>query len=132
MAVLKDMLMGFKFSLRLEKIHAKIFPKKRIKRQHQELPCIEFNLEMLAVIAQVHSLNLVAKVLLKEIRLIDYFKREDQRNFNSRQVNNISRNMPEENGRNHTHSQVRGTLGYHTPDRNADVRISDVIFGGRA
>lgn len=73
---LRDFLTGFKFTLRLEGVKAKVFTNKKIRKQHQDLPALEFNLDMIAVIASLINTNLVAKILLKEIRLIDYFKKE--------------------------------------------------------
>lgn len=42
---------------------------------------MEFNLDMLTVTAGIQGQNLVAKILLKEIRLQDYFKRESLKTF---------------------------------------------------
>lgn len=47
---------------------------------------------MIAVNVNLIKTNIIAKILLKEIRLVDYFKREAPRSF-SRQVNNISRQV---------------------------------------
>lgn len=95
--VLRDMLTGFKFSLRLEGIKAKLFGNKKMVRAHQPLPRVEFCLDLLALSANIQGANLLAKVLLKEIRLVDYFKREPLKVF-SRQTNNASRpNMMRDN-----------------------------------
>lgn len=75
------MLTGFKFSMRLEGVKIKVFTEKKIRKQQQELPHFEFNLDMVTVMAEIRNVNLVAKVLLKEIRLIDFFKREASRTF---------------------------------------------------
>jgi hypothetical protein len=53
MQVIREMLTGFKFSLRLEAIRAKVFTDKKIRKQHQELPNLEFNLDMLTVQAGI-------------------------------------------------------------------------------
>jgi hypothetical protein len=102
------MLTGFRFTLRLEAIRAKVFAEKRIRKQQQDLPALEFNLDIVAVIASLINTNLVAKVLLKEIKLVDYFKREAPRSF-SRQVNNISRGPRSDDGRSSSTNPLRGS-----------------------
>ena len=47
------MLTGFKFALRLEGIKAKIFTKKKIVKANQNLPRLEFDLDMLTVTAGI-------------------------------------------------------------------------------
>ena len=47
------MLTGFKFALRFEGIKAKVFTKKKIIKAHQNLPRLEFNLDMLTVTAGI-------------------------------------------------------------------------------
>lgn len=46
---------------------------------------------MVGVNVAIAGTNLVAKVLLKEIRLLDYFRREQQPRAFSRALNNPSR-----------------------------------------
>ena len=47
------MLTGFKFALRLEGVKVKVFTKKNIIKAHQNLPRLEFNLDMLTVAASI-------------------------------------------------------------------------------
>jgi hypothetical protein len=47
------MIGGLKFSLRMEGIKARVFTNKKIKKQHVELPKLEFNLDILAVHAGI-------------------------------------------------------------------------------
>ena len=47
------MLTGFKFALRLEGVKLKVFTKKKIMKAHQNLPRLEFNLDMLTVAASI-------------------------------------------------------------------------------
>lgn len=44
------MLGGFKFCLKVEGVKAKIFVAKKIKRQHQELPSLEYDMGILTVL----------------------------------------------------------------------------------
>ena len=46
---------------------------------------------MVGVNIVISGTNLVAKILLKEIRLLDYFRREQQPRAFSRAINNPSR-----------------------------------------
>lgn len=70
------MVSGLKFSLRLESIKLQVFTQQlSIKREHKQLPNLEFELAILAVLVSVQNTNVVLKVLLKEIKLLDYFKR---------------------------------------------------------
>jgi hypothetical protein len=78
---MREMLSGFKFSLRVEGIKAKLFGNKKIVKAHQPLPRLEFCLDMLTVTAGIQGQNLLAKVLLKEIRLVDYFKKDPLKVF---------------------------------------------------
>lgn len=140
------MLTGFKFSLRLEGIKAKLFGNKKMVRAHQPLPRVEFCLDLLAVSANIQGANLLAKVLLKELRLVDYFKREPLKVF-SRQTNNASR--PNLRDGSYSRSQVqadgknglggmlqrvmsgggggKNTNAYNTPDKGK--KLTDIIYG---
>ena len=144
--VLRDMLTGFKFSLRLEGVRAKLFGNKKMVKAHQPLPRLEVCVDLLAVSANIQGQNLVAKVLLKEVRLVDYFKREPLKVF-SRQTNNVSRQNPNMvRDSSYSRSQVQldgkgGGLGgmmqrvmsggnthaYNTPDKSK--KLADVIYG---
>ena len=75
--VLKGMLSGTLFSLRLEAVRFSIYtPGMMIKRQQQELPNLHFDLGPLCVAVAIQNERLVAKILIKEIKLLDYFKKE--------------------------------------------------------
>ena len=58
MQVLREMLSGFKFSLRLETIRVQLHTTSfKIRREHKELPFIEFELAILAVLAAIINAN---------------------------------------------------------------------------
>jgi len=72
---MKEFLQGLKFSFRLEGVRLFVFaPSLQAVRQKKVQPSLEFQLNMLAVIASIIQENAVAKVLIKEIKLCDHFK----------------------------------------------------------
>ena len=81
------MLGGFKFTLKLEAIRANVFTGKKIIKQHIELPQLQFEIGVIAVLMNIQNANVNIKVLVKEIKLLDYYKREMMRAF-SRAVHN--------------------------------------------
>jgi hypothetical protein len=85
---------------------------------------LEFNLDIVAVILSLINTNLVAKILLKEIKLTDYFKREAPRSF-SRQVNNVSRGPRSDDGR----SSSTNPLGKGVPVKNSFTGVSGILSG---
>ena len=71
------MLSGTIFSLRLEALRFSVYtPGMQIKRQQSELPNLHFDLGPLCVALAIQDERLIAKVLIKEIKLLDYFKKE--------------------------------------------------------
>jgi hypothetical protein len=45
------------------------------------LPALEFDMGIVAVMLGIQNANVIVKVLLKEIRLVDYYKREEMRAY---------------------------------------------------
>ena len=74
------MLSGTKLTFRLEGVKVAInTPGLKIKREHKELPNFEYDLNLLYVHAVLEGANVVAKVMVKEMKVVDYFKREPEK-----------------------------------------------------
>jgi hypothetical protein len=74
------MISGTKFSLRLEAIKLGVYaPEIVIKREHRELPILEYEFGILAVLASINGAILTAKVLAKEMKMIDVYRREPEK-----------------------------------------------------
>lgn len=91
------MISGTKFCLRLEGVGFAIkTPGMRVIREHKELPNFEMNLNLLYIHALIEDTNVNAKVMIKEIKLIDYFKLESESASNrmiASASNNAMRNI---------------------------------------
>lgn len=80
MQKLKDMLEGFKFSFRLEGVRVSIFtPEFKIVKEHKILPNMEFDLALFGIYLTIVEGNVVVKIMLREMKLVDYFAREAHR-----------------------------------------------------
>lgn len=74
------MLRGFKFSLRLESVKLQLFiPENKIVREHKLLPNFEFDLSILGVFVDILDQNVIVRVLLKEIKVNDFFRKDIRR-----------------------------------------------------
>ena len=77
---------GFKFTFKLQGVKARLFGQDPPKIQGNQVPLLEFNLNLVAVLVSIQKELLTADIFLKEILLIQYLRRESMRSF-SRQVN---------------------------------------------
>ena len=74
------MLSGTRLTFRLEGVKVAISsPGLKIRREHKELANFEFDLNLLYIHAILENANLVAKVMIKEMKVIDHFKREPEK-----------------------------------------------------
>lgn len=75
----RELLTAVKFVLKLEGVRATVsIPDKKIVRQHKEEPNLEMQMGIVAVLLGVMEQNVIVKVLLKEIKVVDYYKREEK------------------------------------------------------
>jgi hypothetical protein len=66
--------MAFKFVLKLEGVRVAVqIPTHKIIREHKELPNLEFFIGLVSVSLGIVEQNVIVKVVLKEIKLIDYY-----------------------------------------------------------
>lgn len=80
MKVLRGMISGFKFNLRLEAVRSAVFaPSFKIWKGQVQMPILEFQLNNLAVLASINEAMLNAKVLIKEMKVVDFYKREPEK-----------------------------------------------------
>jgi len=74
---LKEMLSGVKISFRMESIRILVFtPEVLIMKEQKELANLDIEIGMLGLFLNIVEENIIAKVLLREIKMIDYFKPE--------------------------------------------------------
>lgn len=74
------MLSGTRLSFRLERVRMAInTPGLKIRREHKDMPNFEYDLGMLYVQTVIEGANVIAKVMIKEMKVIDYFKREPEK-----------------------------------------------------
>ena len=74
------MLSGTRLSFRLEGVKVAISaPNLKIRREHKDIPNFEYEMNLLYTHAVIEGANVVAKVMIKEMRVIDYFKREPEK-----------------------------------------------------
>ena len=74
------MLSGTRVSFRLEGIKVAInTPGLKIRREHKDLPNFEYDMGLLYIHAILEGSNLIAKIMIKEMKVIDYYKREPEK-----------------------------------------------------
>lgn len=86
------MLGGFTFAFKIEGISLKVFGSNVIKRKGRDLPSVEVDIGVIAILLAIQNERVGAKILLKEIKVLEYFRRDQVRAY-SRQVNNIADNQ---------------------------------------
>lgn len=85
------MLGGFSFTFKLEGFRVGVFSKQSIKRQGKDVPTLEIDVGVIAVLMGIQQEKVAAKILLKEIKVLEYYRREEMRAF-TKQVNNSAGN----------------------------------------
>lgn len=74
------MLSGTRISFRLQGVKVAInTPGLKIVREHKDLPNFEYDLNMVYVHAIIEGANVVAKLMINEMKVLDYFKREPEK-----------------------------------------------------
>lgn len=84
--VLRAILGGFNLNFKMEGIKIKIFTANVIKKQNVQIPSLEIDIGVIAILMGIQQEKVALKVLLKEIKIVEYYRRELMRAF-SRQVN---------------------------------------------
>lgn len=81
MQTLREYVSGIKFSVRIESVLLSLnTPEISIKKQHLFLPLFEYHIGMIILAGDVKNTTLSVRLLLHEMKVIDYFKREVERN----------------------------------------------------
>jgi hypothetical protein len=75
----------------MEGLRLKVYTVNAIRRQGKEVPSVEVDIGVIAILMGIQQEKVAAKILLKEIKILEYYRREHMREF-SRQVNNQSAN----------------------------------------
>jgi hypothetical protein len=90
--VLRAILGGFNFTLKLEGIKVRLHGANQIKRQNVDIPELEIDIGCIAIMAAIYNERVAVRILLQEIKMVEYFRREQLRAY-SRQVNNNLSNV---------------------------------------
>lgn len=59
----------------------KFFPKEVAKRQNKEIPALEIDIGVIAVLMAIMNEKVAAKIILKEFKVLEYYRREHMRAF---------------------------------------------------
>jgi hypothetical protein len=89
--VLRSFLDGFNFTFKLQGLKVHIFPWEVVWRQSQPIPLLEVEVGVVALFISILKANVAANVLLKEIKLIEYYRKDQMQDY-ARQVNNLAGN----------------------------------------
>jgi hypothetical protein len=81
--VLRAILGGFQFTFKIEGICVRLFPKEISKRQNREIPSLEIDIGVIAVLLAIMNERVATKVILKEIKILEYYRREQMRAYSS-------------------------------------------------
>jgi len=74
--VLRAMLGGFSFTFKIEGVCLKLYTQNAIRRQGRELPALEIDIGVIALLIGIQNEKVLIKLLLKEIKMVEYFRRE--------------------------------------------------------
>lgn len=87
------MLSGTRLNLRLEGVKVAInTPGLKIIREHKDLPNLEYELSLFYLLAILEGSHLTAKIMIKEMKVIDYYKREPEKTSVKMLQNSASHN----------------------------------------
>lgn len=70
------MLGGFTFAFKIEGISLKVFGSNVIKRKGRDIPSVEVDIGVIAILLAIQNERVGAKILLKEIKVLEYFRRD--------------------------------------------------------
>ena len=70
------MLGGFTFAFKIEGISLKVFGSNVIKRKGRDIPSVEVEIGVIAILLAIQNERVGAKILLKEIKVLEYFRRD--------------------------------------------------------
>ena len=77
------MLGGFNFTYKIEGVSIKIFAKEAVMRQGRAFPSLQIDVGVVAILMGILNADVMARILVKEIRLVDFFKRDQTKAMNS-------------------------------------------------
>jgi len=80
--VLRAMLGGFNFTFKIEGVSIKIFAKEAVMRQGRAFPSLQIDVGVIAILMGILNADVMARILVKEVRLVDFFKRDQAKAMN--------------------------------------------------
>lgn len=91
--VMRSLLDGFNFTLKVEGVKVNLYALEIRRRQNQPIPLLEVDVGVIAVFVSILKEMVGAKILLKEVKLTEYYRREQMRAFSSQVNSQLGNNM---------------------------------------
>lgn len=60
----------------MEGVRIRLFANNFIKKQNKEIPTLEIDIGVIAVLMAIQNEKVAARILMKEIKMVDFYRRE--------------------------------------------------------